>query len=65
MTDRERSEGDVNLDEEESAAGTAPAGHQPVGRVAGQDLGYAGETGAEARAEQDGDGIGGAADGRS
>jgi DNA-binding transcriptional regulator LsrR (DeoR family) len=58
--DRERSEGDVNLEEDESAAGTAPAGDQPVGRVQGQDLGYAGETGAEARAEEAGEGSGNA-----
>lgn len=65
MTERDRSEGDVSLEEEESAADTAPPGEQPVGRVQGQDDGYAGETGAEARAEQDGEGIGGAAGGRS
>ena len=63
--DRTRSEGDVNLDEDESVAGTAPPGEQPVGRVQGQDPGYAGDTGAEARAEQDGQGIGGAAGGRT
>ena len=34
---------------------------EPVGRVQGQDPGYAGETGAEARADGD---IGGAAGGR-
>lgn len=65
MTDRDRSEGDVNLEQEASSAGTAPEGHQPVGRVQGQDVGYAGETGAEARAEADGHGVGGAAGGRS
>lgn len=63
--DRNRSEGDVNLEEDESAAGTAPAGEQPVGRVQGQDQEDGGVTGAEARAEADGHGIGGAAGGRS
>jgi hypothetical protein len=33
-----------------STTGTTPDGEH-VGRVAGQDVGYAGETGAEARAE--------------
>ncbi len=35
-----------------STTGTTPSGEY-VGRVAGQDVGYAGETGAEARAEAD------------
>lgn len=43
--------------EEHDSAGTTGTGHSGefVGEVAGQDEGYAGETGAEARAER-GDG---------
>ena len=41
--------------EEPDAEGTTGTGTSgtAVGRVAGQDVGYAGETGAERRAEQD------------
>lgn len=62
--DPTRSEGDVNLEEDESVSGTTDAEHEPVGRVQGQDAGYAGRTGADARADADGQGIGGAAGGR-
>lgn len=38
-------------DDQSSTTGTTPNG-EFVGRVAGQDIGYAGETGAERRAAQ-------------
>ena len=45
--------------EEPDAEGTTGTGTSgaAVGRVAGQDVGYAGETGAERRAEQDSQGV--------
>jgi hypothetical protein len=40
-----------DADDQGSTTGSTPSGEY-VGRIAGQDVGYAGETGAEARAEQ-------------
>jgi len=59
-----RGEDAVDIEESESVAGTTEHAEEPVGRVQGQDVGYAGETGADARADLEGDGIGGAAGGR-
>jgi hypothetical protein len=43
---------DPSQPDQASTTGTTP-NDEFVGRVAGQDVGYAGETGAEARAEAD------------
>ena len=43
---------DESKPDQGSTTGTTPD-DEYVGRVAGQDVGYAGETGAEARAEED------------
>ena len=43
-------EHDEDAPDEGSSTGTTP-NDEPVGRVAGQDVGYAGETGAERRAQ--------------
>jgi hypothetical protein len=43
---------DENAEDQGSTTGTTPKGGY-VGRVAGQDVGYAEETGAERRAEAD------------
>ena len=44
---------DPDKDDQGSTTGTTPTG-EFVGRIAGQDVGYAGETGAERRANPDG-----------
>jgi hypothetical protein len=53
---RTREAGGVDRDSKESSDGPSTTGtdenEEFVGRVAGQDAGYAGETGAEARAEE-------------
>lgn len=45
---------DADAPDQGSTTGTTPSG-EFVGRVAGQDVGYAGETGAERRAAVEGD----------